>query len=99
MILQVRSAPGCTASQSPGKATGTRWACAGSPAVRDRAACMPDGTRCLGPSVRFERYERQMAWDKHSGMANRSDAGGLDVIYSVRNWARLALAEPRQCCW
>jgi hypothetical protein len=56
-------------------------------------ACMPDGTRCLDLSVRFERYERQVAWDMPSGMANRSDAGDLDVIiYSVRNWARLALA-------
>lgn len=59
-------------------------------------ACMPNGTRCLGASVRFERHERQMAWDKHSGMANHSDAGCLDVmISSSGKWARLPLAGNR----
>jgi hypothetical protein len=67
--------------------------CRESPQFVTGLACMPNGTRCLGRSVRFERYERQMAWGKHSGMANRPDAGDLDVtLYSARNWVRLALA-------
>ena len=40
-----------------------------SPQFVTRLVCMPNSTRCLGPSVRFERYERQMAWDKHGGKA------------------------------
>src|SRR5215831_5109187 len=56
-------------------------------------ARVPNGTRGLGPSVRFEQYERHTAWDRPGGVANRSGAGDLDVIiYSARKWARLALA-------
>src|SRR5215472_17963515 len=56
-------------------------------------ARVPNGTGGLGPSVRFEQYERHTAWDKPGGVANRSGAGDLDVIvYSARKWARLALA-------
>jgi hypothetical protein len=56
-------------------------------------ARVPNGTRGLGPSVRFEQYERHTAWDRRGGVANRSGAGDLDVIiYSARKWARLALA-------
>ena len=56
-------------------------------------ARVPNGTRGLGPSVRFEQYERHTAWDRPGGLANRSGAGDLDVIiYSARKWARLALA-------
>src|ERR1700748_3374243 len=52
-----------------------------------------NGTRGLGPSVRFEQYERHTAWDRPGGVANRSGAGDLDVIiYSARKWGRLALA-------
>ena len=56
-------------------------------------ALVPNGTRGLGPSVRFEQYERHTAWDRPGGTTNRSGAGDLDVIiYSARKWARLALA-------
>jgi len=56
-------------------------------------ARVPNGTGGLGPSVRFEQYERHTAWDKPGGLANRSGAGDLDVIiYSARKWARLAVA-------
>ena len=56
-------------------------------------ARVPNGTGGLGPSVRFEQYERHTAWDQPGGLANRSGAGDLDVIiYSARKWARLALA-------
>jgi hypothetical protein len=56
-------------------------------------ARVPNGIRGLGPSVLFEQYERHTAWDKPGGLANRSGAGDLDVIiYSVRKWARLAVA-------
>jgi uncharacterized protein len=56
-------------------------------------ARVPNGTRGLGPSVRFEQYGRHTAWDRPGGVANRSGAGDLDVIiYSARKWARLALA-------
>ena len=56
-------------------------------------ARIPNGTRGLAPSVRFEQYERHTAWDRPGGVANRSGAGDLDVIiYSARKWARLALA-------
>jgi hypothetical protein len=56
-------------------------------------ARVPNGVRGLGPSVRFEQYERHTAWDRPGGVANRSGAGDLDVIvYSARKWARLALA-------
>lgn len=56
-------------------------------------ARVPNGTGGLGPSVRFEQYERHTAWDRPGGVANRSGAGDLDVIvYSARKWARLALA-------
>ncbi len=56
-------------------------------------ARVPNGTRGLGPSVRFEQYERHTAWDRPGGVANRSGAGDLDVIiYSARKWGRLALA-------
>ena len=56
-------------------------------------ARVPNGTGGLGPSVRFEQYERHTAWDRPGGLANRSGAGDLDVIiYSARKWARLALA-------
>ena len=55
-------------------------------------ARVPNGTNGLGPSVRFEQYERHTAWDRPGGVANRSGAGDLDVIvYSARKWARLAL--------
>jgi uncharacterized protein len=55
-------------------------------------ARVPNGTGGLGPSVRFEQYERHTAWDRPGGVANRSGAGDLDVvIYSARKWARLAL--------
>lgn len=54
-------------------------------------ARVPNGTGGLGPSVRFEQYERHTAWDRPGGLANRSGAGDLDVIiYSARKWARLA---------
>jgi hypothetical protein len=43
-------------------------------------ARVPNGIRGLGPSVRFEQYERHTAWDKPGGLANRSGAGDLDVI-------------------
>src|SRR5215831_9304303 len=37
--------------------------------------------------------DRHTAWDRPGGVANRSGAGGLDVIiYSARKWGRLALA-------
>ena len=56
-------------------------------------ARVPNGINGLGPSVRFEQYERHTAWDRPGGVANRSGAGDLDVIiYSARKWARLALA-------
>jgi uncharacterized protein len=56
-------------------------------------ARVPDGINGMGPSVRFEQYERHTAWDRPGGLANRSGAGDLDVIiYSARKWARLALA-------
>lgn len=56
-------------------------------------ARVPNGTGGLGPSVRFEQYERHTAWDRPGGLATRSGAGDLDVIiYSARKWARLALA-------
>ena len=56
-------------------------------------ARVPNGIAGLGPSVRFEQYERHTAWDRPGGVANRSGAGDLDVIiYSARKWARLALA-------
>ena len=56
-------------------------------------ARVPNGTGGLGPSVRFEQYERHTAWDRPGGTANRSGAGDLDVvIYSARKWARLALS-------
>jgi hypothetical protein len=56
-------------------------------------AQVPNGIQGLGPSVRFEQYERHTAWDRAGGVANRSEAGDLDVIiYSARKWARLALA-------
>ena len=56
-------------------------------------ARVPNGTGGLGPSVRFEQYERHTAWDRPGGVANRSGAGDLDVIiYSARKWGRLALA-------
>src|SRR5689334_16023261 len=56
-------------------------------------ARVPNGTRGVGPSVRFEQYERHTAWDRPGGVANRSGAGDLDVIiYSSRKWGRLALA-------
>lgn len=56
-------------------------------------ARVPSGTGGLGPSVRFEQYERHTAWDRPGGVANRSGAGDLDVIiYSARKWGRLALA-------
>jgi uncharacterized protein len=56
-------------------------------------ARVPNGINGLGPSVRFEQYERHTAWDRPGGLANRSGAGDLDVvIYSARKWARLALA-------
>ena len=55
-------------------------------------ARVPNGTNGIGPSVRFEQYERHTAWDRPGGVANRSGAGDLDVvIYSARKWARLAL--------
>ena len=55
-------------------------------------ARVPNGTAGLGPSVRFEQYERHTAWDRPGGVAERSGAGDLDVIvYSARKWARLAL--------
>src|SRR5215472_1119780 len=55
-------------------------------------ARVPNGTNGVGPSVRFEQYERHTAWDRPGGVANRSGAGDLDVIiYSARKWARLAL--------
>lgn len=55
-------------------------------------ARVPNGTRDVGPSVRFEQYERHTAWDRPGGVANRSGAGDLDVIiYSARKWTRLAL--------
>ena len=55
-------------------------------------AQVPNGTNGVGPSVRFEQYERHTAWDRPGGVANRSGAGDLDVIiYSARKWARLAL--------
>jgi uncharacterized protein len=55
-------------------------------------ARVPNGTNGLGPSVRFEQYERHTAWDRPGGVTNRSGAGDLDVIiYSARKWARLAL--------
>jgi len=38
-------------------------------------ARVPNGTRGLGPSVRFEQYERHTAWDRPGGVANRSGAG------------------------
>src|ERR1700748_2562013 len=48
-------------------------------------ARVPDVTRGVGPSVRFEQYERHTAWDRPGGVANRSGAGDLDVIiYSAR---------------
>jgi hypothetical protein len=47
----------------------------------------------VGPSVRFEQYERHTAEDRSGGVANRSGAGYLDVIiYSARKQGRLALA-------
>ena len=56
-------------------------------------ARVPNGAGGVGPSVRFEQYERHTAWDRPGGVANRSGAGDLDVIiYSARKWARLALA-------
>ena len=56
-------------------------------------ARVPNATRGLGPSVRFEQYERHTAWDRPGGVANRSGAGDLDVIiYSARKWGRLAVA-------
>jgi uncharacterized protein len=56
-------------------------------------ARVPNGINGLGPSVRFEQYERHTAWDRSGGLANRSGAGDLDVvIYSARKWARLAVA-------
>jgi uncharacterized protein len=56
-------------------------------------ARVPDGILGDAPSVVFEQYERHTAWDRPGGVANRSGAGDLDVIiYSVRKWARLALA-------
>ena len=55
-------------------------------------ARVPNGTNGVGPSVRFEQYERHTAWDRPGGVANRSGVGDLDVIiYSARKWARLAL--------
>jgi hypothetical protein len=55
-------------------------------------ARVPNGTGGLGPSVRFEQYERHTAWDRPGGVAERSGAGDLDVVvYSARKWARLAL--------
>jgi hypothetical protein len=55
-------------------------------------ARVPNGINGVGPSVRFEQYERHTAWDRPGGVANRSGAGDLDVIiYSARKWARLAL--------
>ena len=71
-----------------------RWACAWSPrSSLPGWARVPDGTGGLGPSVRFEQYERHTAWDRPGGLATRSGAGDLDVIiYSARKWARLALA-------
>ena len=56
-------------------------------------ARVPNGTGGIGPSVRFEQYERHTAWDRPGGVAERSGAGDLDVvIYSARKWTRLALA-------
>lgn len=56
-------------------------------------ARVPNGISGDGPSVTFEQYERHTAWDRPGGVANRSGAGDLDVVvYSVRKWARLALA-------
>jgi hypothetical protein len=56
-------------------------------------ARVPNGSRVLAPTVRFEQYERHTAWDRPGGLRNRSGAGDLDVmIYSARKWARLALA-------
>src|SRR5215469_14764729 len=56
-------------------------------------AQVPNGTGGLGPSVRFEQYERHTAWDRAGGVTERSGAGDLDVVvYSARKWARLALA-------
>jgi len=55
-------------------------------------ARVPNGINGVGPSVRFEQYERHTAWDRPGGVTNRSGAGDLDVIiYSARKWARLAL--------
>src|ERR1700730_18218773 len=36
-----------------------------------------NGRRGIGPSVRFEQYERHTAWDRPGGVANRSGAGDL----------------------
>jgi uncharacterized protein len=63
-------------------------------------ARVPSGIGGLGPSVRFEQYERHTAWDRPGGLANRSGAGDLDVvIYSARKWARLALAGNPTVLW
>jgi len=52
-------------------------------------ARVPNGINGVGPSVRFEQYERHTAWDRPGGVANRSGAGDLDVIiYSVRRGQR-----------
>jgi uncharacterized protein len=40
-------------------------------------ARVPNGTGGLGPSVRFEQYERHTAWDRPGGVAGRSGAGDL----------------------
>ncbi|HEX3388827.1 MAG TPA: nucleotidyltransferase domain-containing protein [Streptosporangiaceae bacterium] len=45
------------------------------------------------PGDLFEQYEHHTAWDRPGGLANRSGHGDLDaVVYSLRKWARLALA-------
>src|ERR1700754_1898369 len=41
-------------------------------------ARVPNGTRGVGPSIRFQQYERFSAWDQPGGVANRSVAGDLD---------------------
>ena len=39
-------------------------------------ARVPSGVNGLGPSVRFEQYERHTAWDRSGGLANRSGRPG-----------------------
>lgn len=56
-------------------------------------ARVPAGTSAESVQIAFEQYQRHTVWDEPGGLANRSGAGDLDVvIYSVRKWAKLALA-------